>query len=204
MAEEKKYFIVKTRDSLAIDKLAKEHEFKNWKQIPDKEMGEGDIALIYDINLTKDAKNSQWIPIVCVAEITQVESSDISLKMLYEVDYAKLKFSKEEKEIIAEMKQRHGVYELEENVESILSKLEQHPINNLVRKVCLKLNITQAELAERMGVSQNMPASWSSSSEPSQMAVKFMELLIEHEKTKRQLDKFKQGFALIDEAKNSG
>ena len=29
------------------------------------------------------------------------------------------------------------------------------------------------------------------------------ELLIEHEKTKRQLDKFKQGFALIDEAKNS-
>ena len=33
------------------------------------------------------------------------------------------------------------------------------------------------------------------------MAFKFMELLLEHEKIKRQLDKFKQGFALIDEAK---
>ena len=52
-----------------------------------------------------------------------------------------------------------------------------------------------------MGVSQNMPASWSSSSEPSQMAIKFMELLIEHEKTKRRLDKFQQAFTLIDEAR---
>lgn len=72
---------------------------------------------------------------------------------------------------------------------------------NIVKKVCAELGITQRELAERMGVSQNMPATWSSGAEPSNMAVKFMELLINHEKTKRQLDKFKQGFALIDEAK---
>nr|DAM82251.1 MAG TPA: antitoxin [Caudoviricetes sp.] len=75
---------------------------------------------------------------------------------------------------------------------------------NIVKRVCKALNITQRELAERMGVSQNMPASWSSSSEPSQMAVKFMELLIEHERIKRRLDKFTQGFALIDEAKQGG
>ena len=75
---------------------------------------------------------------------------------------------------------------------------------NIVKRVCKELNITQRELAERMGVSQNMPASWSSSSEPSQMAVKFMELLIEHERIKRRLDKFTQGFALIDEAKQGG
>ena len=75
---------------------------------------------------------------------------------------------------------------------------------NIVKRVCKELNITQRELAERMGVSQNMPASWSSSSEPSQMAVKFMELLIEYERIKRRLDKFTQGFALIDEAKQGG
>ena len=76
--------------------------------------------------------------------------------------------------------------------------------DNIVKRVCRELGITQRELAERMGVSQNMPATWSSGAEPSNMAVKFMELLINHEKTKRQLDKFKQGFALIDEAKQGG
>lgn len=186
----KKYFIVKTRDSSAIDKLAKENEFKKWRQAPSKEMREGDIVLIYDINLTKNAKNSQWIPIVCVAEITQVESSDISLKMLYEVDYAKLKFSKEEKEIIAEMKQRHGVYELEENVESILSKLEQHPINNLVRKVCLKLNITQAELAERIGMSADSLNTAVSSGKISKMTEAAVKLVAEVESLKKDLEKY--------------
>lgn len=79
--------------------------------------------------------------------------------------------------------------------------LQEAMDDNIVKRVCKELGITQRELAERMGVHQNMPAKWSSGDEPSQMAVKFMELLIEHEKTKRQLDKFKQGFALIDEAK---
>ena len=76
--------------------------------------------------------------------------------------------------------------------------------DNIVKRVCKELGITQRELADRMGVHQNMPAKWSSGDEPSQMAINFMELLINHEKTKRQLDKFKQGFALIDEAKQGG
>ncbi|WP_103578798.1 helix-turn-helix domain-containing protein [Campylobacter concisus] len=75
---------------------------------------------------------------------------------------------------------------------------------NIVKRVCKELNLTQRELAEKMGVHQNMPAKWSSGDEPSQMAVKFMELLIEHERIKRRLDKFTQGFALIDEAKQGG
>ena len=79
--------------------------------------------------------------------------------------------------------------------------LQEAMDDNIVKRVCKELGITQRELAERIGVSQNMPATWSSGAEPSNMAVKFMELLINHEKTKRQLDKFKQGFALIDEAK---
>ena len=82
--------------------------------------------------------------------------------------------------------------------------LQEAMDDNIVKRVCRELGITQRELAERMGVSQNMPATWSSGAEPSNMAVKFMELLINHEKTKRQLDKFKQGFALIDEAEQGG
>ena len=89
---------------------------------------------------------------------------------------------------------------------SICHDIENQMIDkiNIVKKVCAELNITQRERAERMGVHQNMPAKWSSGDEPSQMAINFMELLINHEKTKRQLDKFKQGFALIDEAKQGG
>lgn len=82
--------------------------------------------------------------------------------------------------------------------------LQEAMDDNIVKRVCKELGITQRELAERMGVHQNMPAKWSSGDEPSQMAINFMELLINHEKTKRQLDKFKQGFALIDEAKQGG
>ncbi|QCD44675.1 helix-turn-helix domain-containing protein [Campylobacter mucosalis] len=76
-------------------------------------------------------------------------------------------------------------------------------MDNIVKKVCKELGITQKELAERMSVHPNMPAKWSSGDEPSAMAVKFMELLLEHEKIKSKLDKFKTAFALIDEAKNS-
>ena len=82
--------------------------------------------------------------------------------------------------------------------------LQEAMDDNIVKRVCKELGITQRELAERMGVHQNMPAKWSSGDEPSQMAINFMELLINHEKTKRHLDKFKQGFALIDEAKQGG
>lgn len=81
--------------------------------------------------------------------------------------------------------------------------LQEAMDDNIVKRVCKELGITQRELAERMGVSQGMPAKWSSGDEPSQMAVKIMELLIEHEKVKCRLDKFQQAFVLIDEAKNN-
>lgn len=89
--------------------------------------------------------------------------------------------------------------------DSIRNYIENPMIDkiNIVKRVCKELGITQRELAERIGVASNTPAQWATQTTPPDMAVKFMELLIEHEKTKRQLDKFKQGFALIDEAKNS-
>ncbi|AQW85588.1 hypothetical protein CPIN18020_0347 [Campylobacter pinnipediorum subsp. caledonicus] len=72
---------------------------------------------------------------------------------------------------------------------------------NIVKKVCKELNITQRELAEMIGVAENTPAQWATQKEPPLMAIKFMELLLEHDKTKKQLDKFIQGFKLIDQAK---
>lgn len=97
---------------------------------------------------------------------------------------------------------RHIVLKTENGDE--LYVLEWHyEKQNIVKRVCKELGITQRELAERIGVASNTPAQWATQTTPPDMAVKFMELLIEHEKTKRQLDKFKQGFALIDEAKSS-
>lgn len=97
---------------------------------------------------------------------------------------------------------RHIVLKTENGDE--LYVLEWHyEKQNIVKRVCKELGITQRELADRIGVASNTPAQWATQTTPPDMAVKFMELLIEHEKTKRQLDKFKQGFALIDEAKNS-
>lgn len=72
---------------------------------------------------------------------------------------------------------------------------------NIVKRVCKELGITQRELAEILGVAQNTPAQWATQTEPPEMAIKFMELLIEHKNTKEQLNKFKKAFELIDEAK---
>lgn len=88
--------------------------------------------------------------------------------------------------------------------EDLSVKIIKHlGLKNIVKQVCKELGITQRELAERMGVSQNMPAKWAmADTEPSNMAIKFMELLIEHEKVKSKLDKFEKAFALIDEARS--
>ncbi|MCZ6161968.1 helix-turn-helix transcriptional regulator [Campylobacter ureolyticus] len=72
---------------------------------------------------------------------------------------------------------------------------------NIVKKVCRELEITQRELAERLGVAQNTPAQWATQTEPPEMAVKFMELMLKYKKTETQLNKFKKAFELIDEAK---
>lgn len=198
----KKYFIVKTDADEAIAKLVEDGFFEEWRQIPKRNMETGDVVFLYDMNLTGEAKDKKWLPFKCVAELTGVGDTMMRMRLLYEIDYTKLKFDKDEKAIVAKMQQgSDGVYELKE--QGIISKLEEQNNENIVKRVCKELGITQRELAERIGVASNTPAQWATQTTPPDMAVKFMELLIEHEKTKRQLDKFKQGFALIDEAKSS-
>ncbi|QYH11954.1 helix-turn-helix domain-containing protein [Campylobacter jejuni] len=72
---------------------------------------------------------------------------------------------------------------------------------NIVKKVCKELNITQKELSEILGVAPNTANQWATQIEPPQIAVNFMKLLIENKKQKEQLEKFKKAFDLIDEAR---
>lgn len=69
---------------------------------------------------------------------------------------------------------------------------------NIVKRVCKELGITQRELAERMGVSQGMPAKWAmEATPPPQWAIVSMNLLLENERMKAKLEKLKDFQSLI-------
>ncbi|BCD61720.1 hypothetical protein NrS5_16 [Nitratiruptor phage NrS-5] len=72
---------------------------------------------------------------------------------------------------------------------------------NIVKKVCKELGITQKELAERIGVNEGTPAQWSSKGNIPEWAKKFMECLLEKKACEDKLQKFQTAFKLIDEAK---
>jgi len=73
---------------------------------------------------------------------------------------------------------------------------------NIVKRVCKELGLTQKELAERLGVNDGTVRKWASQTEPPEWAVKFLHLLLEKERLKERLDKFQKAFDLIDEARN--
>lgn len=72
---------------------------------------------------------------------------------------------------------------------------------NIVKKVCKELGITQKELAERMGVNDGTIRKWASQTEPPDWGVKFLRLLLENKKISEQLSMFKEAFNLIDKAR---
>ncbi|XAK37644.1 helix-turn-helix domain-containing protein [Campylobacter coli] len=72
---------------------------------------------------------------------------------------------------------------------------------NIIKKTCKELGLTQKELSSVLGVAPNTATQWATQIEPPQIAVNFMELLIENKKQKEQLEKFKKAFDLIDEAR---
>ncbi|MFC2572653.1 MAG: hypothetical protein ACFNUU_09780 [Campylobacter sp.] len=119
----KKYFIAKTDADEAIARLVEDGFFEEWCQTPKKNMEMGDVVFLYDKDLTRKAKDKKWLPFKCVAELTGVGSKTMGLRLLYEIDYTKLKFDKDEKAIVAKMQQGTGVYELKE--QGIISKLEE-------------------------------------------------------------------------------
>lgn len=70
--------------------------------------------------------------------------------------------------------------------------------DNMVKITTSELGITQRELAERMGVSQGMPAKWAmEATPPPQWAIVSMNLLLENELMKAKLEKLKDFQSLI-------
>ncbi|WP_456390264.1 helix-turn-helix domain-containing protein [Hydrogenimonas sp.] len=53
--------------------------------------------------------------------------------------------------------------------------------DNIVKRTCKELGITQKELAERLGVPQSTVSRWSSDEEVPRMAQKYLDLLLEYE-----------------------
>jgi len=54
-------------------------------------------------------------------------------------------------------------------------------MENIVKKTCEKLGITQKELAEKIGVNEGTVRNWSSKGNPPEWAIRFMKLLLEKE-----------------------
>ena len=72
---------------------------------------------------------------------------------------------------------------------------------NIVKKVCKDLGITQKELAERIGVNDVTVRNWSSKGNVPEWAINFINLLIEHEKVKSKAEKATLVANLLDELK---
>lgn len=185
----KKYFIVKTKADESIAQLVEDGFFEEWCQIPKRNMETGDIVFLYDMNLTGEAKDKKWLPFKCVAELTGVGDAMMRMRLLYEIDYTKLKFDKDEKAIVAKMQQgSDGVYELEE--QKIISKLEEQNNENIVKRVCKELGITQRELAERIGMSADSLNTAVSNGKISKMTEAAVKLVAEVEGLKKDLEKY--------------
>ena len=186
----KKYFIVKTDADEAIARLVEDGFFEEWRQIPKKNMETGDVVFLYDMNLTGEAKDKKWLPFKCVAELTGVGDAMMRMRLLYEIDYTKLKFDKDEKAIVAKMQQgSDGVYELEE--QRIISKLEEQNNENIVKRVCKELGITQRELAERIGMSADSLRTLSAKGQISTQTEAAINLVLENENLKKELENYK-------------
>jgi len=191
----KKYFIVKTWVDQSIAQLVEDGFFEEWRQIPKKNMETGDVVFLYDMNLRGEAKDKKWLPFKCVAELTGVGSETMGLRLLYEIDYTKLKFDKDEKAIVAKMQQgSDGVYELKE--QGIISKLEEQNNENIVKRVCKELGITQRELAERMDIPESTVARWKGGDLP-RLAELYLNALLENIELKSKLEAIKKAHEIV-------
>lgn len=191
----KKYFIIKTKEDKSIARLVEDGFFEEWCQIPKRNMETGDVVFLYDMNLTGEAKDKKWLPFKCVAELTGVGDTMMRMRLLYEIDYTKLKFDKDEKAIVANMQQgSDGVYELKE--QGIISKIEEQNNENIVKRVCKELNITQRELAERVDIPESTVARWKGGDLP-RLAELYLNALLENIELKSKLEAIKKAHEIV-------
>ena len=72
---------------------------------------------------------------------------------------------------------------------------------NIVKRTCKELGITQKELAERLGVNDVTVRNWSSKGNIPEWAINFTNLLLKYEKAKSKAEKAKLVANLLDELK---
>lgn len=70
---------------------------------------------------------------------------------------------------------------------------------NIVKQTCAALGIKQTELGKLMGVDPGTPAQWSSKGNIPLAAQKFMQLLIDNNRDKEQLEKLKSAVQIFKE-----
>ena len=70
--------------------------------------------------------------------------------------------------------------------------------DNIVKKVCKELGLTQKELAERLGVSKPTIERWSAKGDIPESSIKMLELFLENQKLKQELNEIKAALKIID------
>ncbi len=75
--------------------------------------------------------------------------------------------------------------------------------DNIVKKVCKELGLTQKELAERIGVAEGTVNRWASNPDSiPEQSTKMFELLIENKRLREKEEKIKNIFKLIDDLRS--
>lgn len=69
--------------------------------------------------------------------------------------------------------------------------------NNIVKKVCTELGITQKELAEKLATSKPTVERWSSTGEIPESSKKHLEILLENEELKKENQEIKKALSIL-------
>lgn len=68
---------------------------------------------------------------------------------------------------------------------------------NIVKKVCAELGITQKELAEKLATSKATVERWSSTGEIPESSKKYLEILLENEELKKENQEIKKALSIL-------
>lgn len=74
---------------------------------------------------------------------------------------------------------------------------EDYKQENIVKRVCAKLGITQKELAEIMKINDVTVRNWSSKGQIPESSISFMECLIENKNLKKENEEIKQALSIL-------
>lgn len=73
--------------------------------------------------------------------------------------------------------------------------------NNIVKKTCTELGISQKELAEKLKVNDVTVRNWSSKGNIPETSLEFMKLLIENKTLKEKVTKVQTALQLLDDVR---